>query len=194
MKILFLLAVALVVGCQSYYRDRIYGNENSPYFSMPVESRVVLKEELEIPTRSDRVFFQDGKIVPIRQVNRYLPYCHLEVDVWKERPQRVAPDTFVVRRVYDELRFQLAVHHVRLAQKGRGGMDYHVLARVHELASEKQPDVRFLVCADWGPIQDSERVTISTMRKQLGRYFDLQLALVTEEDKPAAPPAGRSGY
>ena len=194
MRTPFLAVVAFLAGCQSFYRDHIHGNENSPYFSMPIESRVVLKQELEIPTRSDRVFFQGGKIVPIRQVNRYLPYCHLEMDVWKERPQRVDPDSFVVRRVYDELRFQLAVHHVRLAQLDRGGNDFQVLAKVHELASERQPEVRFLVCADWGPIPDSERVTISTMREQLGGYFELQLALKTEEAEPASPPAGRSGY
>ncbi len=196
MRILLALAVSFLAGCHSYYQERIYGNENSPYFSVPIDSTVVLRRDLEVSSRSDRIFFQDGTIVPLREVNRYLPYCFLKLDIWKETPQRVAPDTFTVRRVYDEMRYQLAVHGIRLAQLDRSGTDYQVVAKVHELASERQPDVRDLVCAAWGLPQDMSRVTIKLMREQLGDYFDLQLALAPADSGPSSRGAGsgRRGY
>ena len=41
----------------------------------PVDSKVILQQELLVPARSDRLYFQKGKVSQFQYVNEYLPYC-----------------------------------------------------------------------------------------------------------------------
>ena len=189
MKHLFaaVLLSLLLTGCHGYYQRHIQGNEDSPYFQVPVDSVLQLQREISIPPRSDRIFFQRGQLLPTREVNRYLPYCFLQVVTGKDTAQTVAPGRFVIQRVYDQYRFQLAQDQVEVAQLDRGGgTDYKVLAKIMELHSPREPAVRRLVCAEWGLPQSRSFVTIRMIRAEVRDFFDLQLA-------PSGPESGDAG-
>ncbi len=166
-----------LAACHGYYQSHVRGNENSPYFYVPVDSALVLRQEVTIPARTDHVFFQDSKIKTVHVVNRYLPYCALEVSVRRNFSQTIRPDEFVVFKVYQ-------VHKNYLVRSGfrrtglrddGGSEEFELVVTVLELYSERQPDVRRLLCAEWGLPQNMSFVTVRMMREQLAGYMDLKL-------------------
>ncbi len=172
---LLLASVGLVlIGCQGYYAKHIYGNESSPYFTVPVDSAFELKKPVIVPARRSRLFFQDGRAIALGQVNRYGAYCSLDVALRRPAEQVVEPDTFVVRSVDSEFRYTLAGYgrFLRVGQRDdSGGTDYMVVATILELNSPKQPHVERLVCAKWGLPQDRSNVTIAMIRDALDGFF-----------------------
>jgi len=79
-------ALLLVVGCESLQRNEV----RTPLF-------LVLEEPLVIPSHQAHAKFQRGRKVP--GVNRYDPWCELEINAVSEQPQRIAPGRFRVGRI-----------------------------------------------------------------------------------------------
>jgi hypothetical protein len=103
-----LFVAALLTACQGYYQRHIHGNENSPYFYVPVDSMLVLTAPVTIPAKTEHVFFQNNKLMHIRDVNRYLPYCEIQVSAARSSIQTIEPDEFIIFKVYQLNKFQLA--------------------------------------------------------------------------------------
>lgn len=176
------LAVALAIvlsGCFSaYYEKHVKGNEKSPLFKVPVDSKFVLNQELTVKPKRKWVHFQNAKILRRQDVNRYIPYCALELHTKKDIAQRVTPDRFVVHKVFHEDIFYVAQgERVQVAQLDQSnGQTYQAIAMVMELFSEKQPDVLKLICVEWGLPQDIAYITIRMIRRILSDIFILELA------------------
>jgi hypothetical protein len=145
---------------------------------------------LQISAGQSDVFFQNGRSMDWRAVNRYLPYCALKVASKQEAVQPIHPDAFVVRKSYTERFFNLVrvddALDVQPATFGSimagaagldhdGGMEYEVVATVMELSSEGQPDVTALICADWGVPQNASYITVYKIRRALGTFFKIEL-------------------
>ena len=183
---LFVVAIATVLtACQGYYQRHIHGNENSPYFYVPVDSTFELTRPITIPAQSKRIFFQNNELMSIREVNEYHPYCELQVSIARSTPQTVSPDEFVVFKVYQILKFQLAQEALQVAamRDPDGVEDFQLVATVMELYSPRQPEVSRVVCAAWGLPQDMSFVTVAMIRGLLVEFFSLDLQL---GDKPAS--------
>ena len=145
---------------------------------------------MTIPEKTAVVYFQRGQIfLKHYQYNRYFTYCELELSAKRNVPQTIKADEFVIYTVKQERVFgdggfiQLASRGLGfggLAQFGRGGNDgrqlYEVVATRMALRSERQPDVRALICASWHPAQAMSYLTIRKIRNTLGDIFSLQLA------------------
>lgn len=190
-----LLLATLVTGCHGYYQSHIYGNENSPYFQVPVDSMLVLTKPVTIPANTEHVFFQNNKLTPIRDVNRYLPYCEIQVSAARSSEQIIEPDEFIIFKVYQLNKFQLAKggSFVRAGMKDDAdGEDFEVVATVMELYSERQPHVRRLLCAAWGLPQSMSFVTVRMIREQLTGYFDLRLQMGDQPAPKVSIPAERT--
>ncbi len=170
-------AVAFLTACANYYARHIYGNEESPGFKVPVDSRFVLTRSLTVPAGSDRIFFQGGRLSRWYEVNLHLPYCVLKLHAKKDVPQIVHPDTFVVQKAFWETVYQLAALQLAQLWPEDGMMDYRVVVLVMELYSERQPDVRRLTCGEWGLPRDIANITVSMIRRLLAEWFTLELAL-----------------
>ncbi len=178
-RFLILVVVALLTACQGYYQRHIHGNENSPYFRVPVDSMLVLTTPVTIPAGTEHIFFQNNKLTPIRDVNRYLPYCEIQVSAARSSAQTIDPDEFVIFKIYHLNKFQLAEGGlIRTEMRDdSGGEDFEVVATVMELYSAQQPEVRRLLCASWGLPQSMSFVTVHMIREQLAGYFDLRLRM-----------------
>jgi hypothetical protein len=138
------LLILWLAGCQGSL-VQIEGDENSRDFRIPVDSKLVLQQDLWVPARSDRLYFQKGKVLLFQNVNEYLPYCALSLYVM------VAGLT------------------------PGGGMTYQVVAILLELRSVKQPDIIRMTCANRGLPQDLAHLTLGQMRESLGDIFLLEM-------------------
>ena len=125
----------------------------SPYWLPPVGSEVDLKQALEVPPQSARVFLQQGKAVAKSGVNQFLPNCNFEVNqVFEDSSQTIQPDTFRVRRVgrqWEEVVQQVPTQYAAL-HLARGSVDGGTSPIIHAvhfwLESPRQPEVRRLSC------------------------------------------------
>ncbi|MEE8512614.1 MAG: hypothetical protein V3S36_08215 [Acidiferrobacterales bacterium] len=193
-------AVVLLSGCQSFNEKHVQGNLGSPFYQVPVASRITLKQQLTIPARRDRIYLVDGQVLQWQDVNIYRAYCMLQVFTVKAVAQTVKPTQFVVQRVFQDTIFQLALQGpVQVAQVDRDGgvMEYRVVVTVMELFSENEPEVIRLTCGRWELPPDMPHVTINDIHKQLGSIFDLTLATKEmQRDTTMRRTSGesRSGY
>lgn len=170
----FLLIIWLA-GCQGSV-VKIEGNENSRFFRIAVDSKLTLKQQLVVPARSDRLYFQKGRVSQFQYVNEYLPYCALSLHAKKDVAHTLLPDTFIVHKMYRQHLFDLAMGPSLFAGlEPGGGMTYQVIATLLELRSRKQPEVTLMTCANWGVPQDLAHLTLRQMRESLGDIFVLQL-------------------
>ncbi len=180
--------VVFVSACQTAYKDG-QPNEDSPYYEVPVDSKLILHRDVTIPAKTAIVYFQRGQIfLKHYQYNRYATYCELELSAKRDVPQTVKADEFVIHKVKQERVFgdggfiQLASRGLGfggVAQFGRGDGGYRlyeVVATRMTLRSERQPDVQALICASWEPAQAISYLTIRKIRNTLGDIFTLQLA------------------
>jgi hypothetical protein len=183
------LAVALV-GCQPAF---VHGrpNEDSPYFEVPAGSKFVLRTEILMPPRTDRLYFQDGKLPAWYNVNKYRPYCVLQVKSAHDHAKVIEPDEFVVTKVSTAHFFQLIEAptqsgSARLAtatdaalvtndRESKSGDDYEIFGSVMQLHSTRQPAVTKITCADWGLPQAGTYITVRKIRQALGSYFQLDI-------------------
>lgn len=172
------LALAiLLAACQPAYLKSGQPNPDSPYFSIPVDSKVVLHREVTFPAYRKDMFFQNGKVSDFAEVNKWLPYCAISVHAKTQVPQIVKADTFVVKKVVRKFLFTLAKAEFQVAQLDRSGFqEWQVLATIMELSSGRQPSVVQMTCAAWGLPQDISNVTLNSIRKALGDMVTLQVA------------------
>jgi hypothetical protein len=188
-RVILLISIMLLVSCQPAYLKDGRPNEDSPYFEVPVDSKLVLNQTLTVPAYARNVFFQRGQVLPFYYVNEFIDYCALTVYAQKQVPQTIKPDTFVVTKVYREYLYQLAQASLMVAQafQDDDGESWYVLATQMELQAKNQSDVIRLTCAAWGLPQDISNVTVAGIRKSLGQIATLELADIK------APHTGATG-
>ncbi len=115
-----------------------------------------LHQEMVIPARRTRVFFQDGR--QLSGINEFQPHCQLRVRNISDQPQTVQPDRFRIESVFGIETTIVSRDPVLLASVsptliagsggggGNGDDDPLMYAYFMSLQSDKQPQVSFLVC------------------------------------------------
>lgn len=181
-RALMLVVVVLLGACQTSYQ----GNEDSPYFKVPVGSTLILNNDITIPPYKAGVYIQGGQIMPLSQVNKYYPHCKFEVLKIKDAPQAVKSDTFVIEKVAQEITDTVDTGQLQLAASSIGiginisdsdGPSVQAYVTRMNLHSERQPEVFRLSCGQWAYPSQGQQVMINEMRKALGNLLTLQLAL-----------------
>ena len=181
-----LLLFALIPACQPAFINGV-PNERSPYFQVPVDSKLILNRTITIEPAHKSAYFQRGRMIPWYEVNKYGAYCALALDRTRNVEQTVNASEFVVHKVSNESLFTIAKkknQKIRLVDfklhvadmRDSGGTTYEVLATVMELRSDTQSEVRRLTCADWGIPQNTPLLTVEKIRQSLGDFFSLKLA------------------
>lgn len=186
----FWSALVLLSACQSLPVT----NPASPYYQIPVGSRLVLKQSVQIPANTAHVFIQGGRVLPPRAfnpVNQYYPNCKLEVGQVKPVSQTIAPDMFVVTRVtqnwYETRRAGSVLYasldrglyagvYLGVGEGDDGGpamQNYVTSLYVH---SDTQPQVYRLDCQEWQNPAEAEFLTLAQIRQALGKVMTVELA------------------
>jgi len=157
LKRLLLTLPLLFSSCQ----NRGETDENSPYFVIPLGSRLVLHQSVTIPAFAAAIYLQGGQWLRWRQVSRYHPHCKFELREPKNAPQTITADEFVIARTGIETETQEGLQ---------------IQARVLELQSARQPLVSRLSCAVWQTSATGQPVSGRELRQALGNIFTLELA------------------
>ncbi len=185
-RLIFLFVLVLpLAACQT----AVPRDPSSPYYAVPEGSRLILHRALEVPVGDASVRFQSGKVMGQDSVDIYYPNCRLQLRKPLEASARIEPDTFVIEKVrrneiagrVRELRLA-AAGGVRvfggIAVNGGGGDGGRIFYETEMfLSSERQPDVRKLICRQWqDPTTDPYHLTINQIRRTLEPIFTLELA------------------
>jgi hypothetical protein len=173
--IIILLMLALLAGCRV---DAVL-DPRSPYYRMPVGSRITLNQELQVPGERTRIFLQRGQVLS-DGFDQYYPHCNFEIRTLSEDIQTIVPDDFLVVRVNWGINDFVKLDSIMLASimlLSFGYSDSIVSHYVdHYLSSEVQPDVMFLTC--YGAFDfpsEADPPTIAEIREALGNVATLHL-------------------
>ena len=182
-QLILLSVVAFLAACQTADYE---GNENSPYYLIPVGSTLTLTGTVTIPAEQVAVYLQGGEVMSGGRINQYYPHCKFELIHRRDTGQTVQPDDFEIIKVVQETSDSVALDSLQLAQMSAGiglnvGMD-HGGASLQTyrtrlmLRSARQPDVYLLSCGQSAYPSEGQHVSIMEIRKVLGKIFTLQLA------------------
>jgi hypothetical protein len=169
--------VLILFGCQ---QAPVY-DETSPYSRIPVGSRIVLQEALEVPKGHTRVFLQHGKTLAKHQLNQYYPHCNFEVRAVSDGSTRIKPDTFFVTAVAEGeemvVKRESPFRHVGL---GMFDDSQSMITRLvhYRLGSESQPAVTRLTChGGFAEPYEADYPGIGDVRDALGKLASVGLAV-----------------
>jgi hypothetical protein len=149
------IVFALLAGCQTTATTDV----NSIWFRIRPGSTLVLNQPLRIPAGEAHVDLQNGQVTG--GVDEYTVNCRFEVE--NLGPHTVSPDTFTITDASDASEWISQPAIMRF---------YKVL----RLKSERQPEVRKLVCQDWdGPLQ-GRPVSVGEIEKAVGAWVTFKFA------------------
>lgn len=169
----FLMLLLTLTACQA----TVVGDETSSSYPPPVGSRFTLKQALTVPADSAHVTLQKGRVVNLRELDLYRPACNLYLKTVRDTGQTVAPDEFVVKRAYRVTTFVAHAGFVRaVGLSGQDGGPTVLLYRTTlDLESQRQPQVRRLVCERWDHPALGNHLSINEIRQALGDIMTLTL-------------------
>ena len=173
MKFLAICVFALVsmTGCHHHNIDSF----DSPFYKVPINSKLILNQDIVIPPNRARVLIQNGKILPRNQIDRYYPYCEFEIRTLGEQEQVIRADEFVVIRLKQDVEGSLNnVMHASISNdRGSIIVAYNTM---YYLESIRQPDVLRLMCMYWTDDSLDHYLTHNETKQALGELFSFQLA------------------
>ena len=154
----------------------------NPYYMPPAGTKIQLNQPVTVPAGVARVFIQRGQLVNKMAFDRYVPSCNFELNSLSDKPQTIAPETFLVVRVQQEmsevvqLEAPIRVASLKLAGKNDSGLPM-VTHSVHLwIGSDLQPNLRRLTCR--GAFDDMPTAyppSIIEMRAALGNIAEIIL-------------------
>ncbi len=168
-----LLVAAFLFGCQGV------PVQAKPYlYNIPVGTRLVLEQPLQIPLGSASVYIQGGATPTYWALDQYYPHCLFLVATVAETPRTVPPQTFTVTRaVYGEEVFsQLPIHVAGLSiHVGSDGAQtvYLFQTRLY-LQSDTYPDVMYIECAQAADYALGDHLTVAEAQAALAGMFRIE--------------------
>ncbi len=177
-QVFSVLAVAVSAGCSvNDVKD-----ESSLFYAVPVGSRLILNQQVNIRGDQVAVYVQNGELMQYNEVNFYLPNCKFEIYTMSEQPRTVNQDSFDIIKVEDDIESSSLPKSTQLAALDKavafGMLDRSYVfnyATLMYLNSEKQKDVYRLTCQHWEDVMDDRHLTIRQMRGAIGDVFTLEI-------------------
>ena len=185
----------LLVACQqiSFKNDPV-----SVRALVPVGSRLVLNQPLEIPEDRSSIWIFRGKMVGYKDVDVYYPHCQFRMQKVSKSKRMVQPDTFFITKINEWEDYTLG-DHIRVASQdvadarisgsigggvsggsgsvavgiGDGGASLIKYATILSLKSDKQPDVKEMVCLHWGDRGMIDALTLEETKSAMGNLFTI---------------------
>lgn len=153
---------------------------------LPVGSTLQLTMPLNIPADRSYIYIANGKVAPLKNYNTvdiYEPYCVFGFD--KESPQhrQIMPDNFEVTRIIEVDDYIAAIHYNKIAPahsrkvglvkpvvfaSDDAGPGIVMSATIISLYSDKQPDVKKIICGHWDDPHIVEPLTLKELLTALG--------------------------
>ena len=172
--LIFGVCVAGLTGCQQMPLE----NENSPYYTPPIGSLLILHKEFTIQPNQVSVYLQNGGIVHKSQIDQYYANCKFEVKTIKTTAQFIVPDTFEIVKIrldYNLVLYNKVIVASRVVLSGSASATAEVFSTTYYLRSAKQPNVLYLTCEHWEDPADGAHLTLAQIRQTLGDIMTIQI-------------------
>ncbi len=177
-SLLIAIPMMSLLGCQ-YVPAK---DESSPYYPPPVGSVLTLHQDLEIERDWARVFIQDGRVLPKKEVDQFAPHCNIEVNEVASagRPQYIRAGEFRIDKVTRRYNLtdsgRLLVASV-IVDKDDGRPSFTTLTMAMRLRSTSQPHVRGITCGRmwYGYEPFARQLSIQQIRMALAGIATLTL-------------------
>jgi len=148
---------------------------------LPVGSTLHLTQALEIPKDRLYIYISHGKVAPIKNYNTvdiYQPYCMFYLYEETSQARQILPDQFKITKVvewegyYSRLNSPYlrvsGLNKMRMVIDDDEGSSTIMHATILSLRSDKQPEVKQLVCGHWDDQTLVEPLTLEEMKSALG--------------------------
>ena len=173
LTLILILFTTLLSGCEL----QPVTDSNSPFYSVPEGSRLILNQQLTIPAGQARIFIQNQQLYNnVNLIDQYHPYCEFEVKTLSQSLQQIQPDDFIIYRVVDE-ETQAAREPVLYASLKLSDIAPLLVAynTTFYLKSAKQPDVLRLNCLHWDDLNANRYLSFTEISSTLGKVFSFIL-------------------
>lgn len=164
---------------------------------VPVGSRIVLNQPIVIEQERRSAYIFRGKVVPYNNVDVYYPHCQIFMHKVSAKARQIAPDSFELTKV-NEWEDYTSSRTIRVASLdvaglnasgrfgggisvgvgvgvGDGGPSLIKYATILSLRSDKQPEVKEMVCLHWGDRGSIDFLTLEELKSALGNIFTIQI-------------------
>ena len=148
-------------------------DENSEFSRIVPGSRIVLYQDLTVPTGHARVFLQNGRVMGLNSLNQYYPHCDFEVRDVSDGALQVHAGTFIVTRVTtgEAMVVQRKQGFMRASFAPDGDQTVGMVSPYvhHQLHAEGQPELMRMTCHG-GFAQQNVAIfpSVKDIRKALG--------------------------
>jgi hypothetical protein len=158
-----ILAIILLLSMMAGCSNTASQDPASPYFEIPLSTKISLLKSVTIPANTAHIFFQDGEIKSAQNTNQYHPSCRFEINKLSDTLQVIKPNPYTSKRIRSDFNV-VSMPDIRL---------YYT---EFMLFSDQDSNVRSLTCGQWSTVTDSSTyLTIKQMQQSVGRYMSIQL-------------------
>lgn len=146
-------------------------------YSVPEGSVLELNQDFPVKAHSARTYMQAGKIVQEGELNIYYPHCSLLTNTVHDYDRIIKPTRFEIYRVVDDEEHaqRYLQYAARLFGFDTDGPTIIGQSSYYYLRSADEPDVRSLICLQWGSPESVKYLSINQVRAVLGRIFTLHI-------------------
>lgn len=179
------LASVSITGCLT---AAYQGNEDSPYFIVPAGTQLSLHERVSFDPGQLSVYVQNGRVMGIRGVRHYEPFCKFELRDQSDTARAIAPTEMVVTRslqhVHDGTFSRLEGLRIAglslsaIAQVGGfddGGSPILSYITRMDVRSDQEPEIFRMSCLRWSYPDMAQHLSITEIRRTLSPLFTLRL-------------------
>lgn len=159
---------------------------------VPVGSTARLTEAIEVPADRAYVYIANGKVMPFKNYNTVdvrKPYCRFGFAKPDARARQIQPDFFRITKIVEWEDYHGKIGNPQWARLDQadvhihGGFQFGVLdfndggpsiimyATIMTLHSDRQPQVKELVCGHWDEQGIVEPLTLTEMKTALGNLI-----------------------
>lgn len=172
-------------------------NPNSVKKLVRVGSSLRLLQPIEIPAGKTQVYIAGGKIMPFKNYNTvdiYKPYCEFILREVTDKVHQVQPDKFVITKIVewenyygkrggtmyaanDPLNVDISIGsqiRIGIGMWESDGPSLIMYATILSLHSDKQPQVKKMVCGHWDEAGKVEAITLEQLKSALGQLFVIE--------------------
>jgi hypothetical protein len=168
-KFILVYTLVLLSACQQAPVTTEQANQRSLY-SINTGSILALRQDLVIPPKAARVYFQYGKQITLADIDKYQAWCEFEIKTLSENPQTVNAGNFPVTKFVNE--------RTALIDGAGFGSLTHALEEFSStfyLQSATQPDVFRLSCLRRRGNRMQTYLSYNDMHAALGNVMSLEL-------------------
>lgn len=176
-KLFTLLIVATFTGCAVGPYP-----VSSPYYRIPVGSRLILKQPLTISANTARVYIQYGKVITQKENDQYYAHCWFLSRKVLNTAQTINPTTFFVtntQKYEDDVLLKssnlFASLRINAGMSHGGSLTAMEYSTELTITSDSAPDIFKFVCNRWEDPVDAWHLTVSQIQETLGEIAEIQL-------------------